>query len=187
MTRMMVAFGVVGALLFSMDAQAQMMKSYKWYKYKSKKYKIQVCLNTGMKMKAGRIGRWGVLSAKQGAGLEGVKISVLAYTGRAAFKQLQVEALKISKIQNRYWTKTRPKGKYPYVNFWNGFGKNATYLAMGPNPRSPSNRIVIAFLAKHQRYVDRNYIVFIETTKHNFLKRQAIFKAWGNCLRGLYP
>jgi hypothetical protein len=44
---------------------------------------------------------------------------------------------------------------------------------------------VIGFLAKHGKYIDRNYIVFVSTSKQNFIARKEVFNAWGKCLRAL--
>ncbi len=165
MPRLIMVLSVAALLLSTSAASAQV----KWYKHKSKKYKIQVCLNTGMKLKATRKGKWGVLSAKE----RGVKLLVMAYTGTLSFKTLQAVAVKVSKIPGRYWKSTR-KSKA-----WHGFGRNATYLATG------ADSVAIAFLAKHGKYIDRNYVVLIGTSKANFKKKFKAFKAWGNCLAAL--
>ena len=165
MSRFLFAVSLAAFLLVSSSASAQV----KWYKHKSKKYKIQVCLNTGMKLKAARKGKWGALSAKE----KGVKILVMAYTGPLSFKALQAVAVKVSKIPGRYWKATRTS------KAWHGFGHNSTYLATG------ADSVAIAFLAKHGKYVDRNYVVLVGTSKANFQKRVKVFKAWGNCLAAL--
>lgn len=141
----------------------------KWYREKSKKYKIQVCLNTGMKLKAVQKGKWGALSARE----KGVSVLLMAYRGMLSFKDLQKVAIRVSKIGGKYWKTTKKSSA------WHGFGKNATYIAAG------ADRVAIAFLAKHGKYIDRNYVVLVGTSKANFLKKKKVFKAWGNCLQAL--
>lgn len=166
MSRYLVVVSLVAFMLAASNSASAQMK---WYKHKSKKYKIQVCLNTGMKLKAARKGKWGMLAAKE----RGVKILIMAYSGQLSFKALQAVAVKVSKIPGRYWKATRTsKG-------WHGFGRNSTYLARG------ADDVAIAFLAKHGKYIDRNYVVLVGTSKANFRKKAKVFKAWGNCLAAL--
>jgi len=141
----------------------------KWFPHKSDEFKIQVCLNTGMKVKASRHGKWGVLAAKEGD----VNIVIMALKGTATFAQMQQVAEKVSKIPGSYW-KAVKRGKA-----WNGFGEHGTYLA------EATDRVLIGFLAKHGKYIDRNYIVFVSTSKKNFVEKKAVFNAWGKCLQAL--
>jgi hypothetical protein len=163
MKRLIVA---LSALFIASPALAQEVK---WFPYKSDEFKIQVCLNTGMKVQTRKVKQWGVLFAKEGD----VSIVLMALKGTASFEDMQKIAVAESKIPGESWKTARTSAK------WNGFGKNATYLAEG------ADRIAIAFLAKHGTYVDRNYIVFVSTSKANFVARKAAFNAWGNCLHAL--
>lgn len=160
-------FLVAGAAALLIPARSE--AKVHWFKKKSAKYKIQVCLNSGMKLKTSRRGKWAALGAKE----RGVKVLVMAYTGAISWKMMEKVAVRVSKIPGNYWRATR-KSRH-----WHGFGKNATYIAKG------ADQVAIAFLAKHGRYIDRNYVVLIRTSKKNFLRKKKVFNAWGNCLRAL--
>jgi hypothetical protein len=158
--------GVVGLSTLMLAAPALAVK---WAPVKSAENKIQVCLNTGMKFKTSRQGRWTMLVAQDGD----VRIVLMTFKGVATFPDMQKTAVVVSKIPAQYWKTTRQSAA------WNGFGQNATYVAQG------TDRALIAFLAKHGKYIDRNYIVFVNTSKANFLAKQKLFEAWGNCLAAI--
>lgn len=158
---------VGGALVLTRPPTAQ-AQSVSWYKHRDARYKLQICLNSGMRLKAGRRGKWGMLSAKQG----NVRVVAMAYTGRARFRELQQTAIAVSGIPSRNWRRVEASAAKQ------GFGRKETYLATGPRD------MVVGFLAKHGRYVDRNYIVFVKTRRSTFLAHQKTFEAWATaCAR----
>jgi hypothetical protein len=110
-----------------------------------------------------------VLLAKE----KDVKIAIMALKGTATFPEMQRLAVAATKIPGEYWKVVNQSAT------WNGFGQNVTYMAEG------ADRVAIAFLAKHGKYVDRNYVVFLAANKANFVANKAAFQAWGNCLAAL--